>query len=105
MNDPIVWLQWILITGIALASVLSAVYSLRSRRSSDARLRALYAAKMNISMGIMLLLISLIQMFLYSGSTLRVIIGAVFMLLGLFNIFAGLRNRSIITAAMERSGS
>jgi hypothetical protein len=105
MNDPVVWLQWILIAGIVVTSVISVFYSFKSRRSSDPRMRALNAARMNISMGVMLLFISLIQMFMYSGSTLRVIIGSIFMLLGLFNIFAGLRNRSIIRAAMERSGS
>ncbi|ASS66440.1 MULTISPECIES: YtpI family protein [unclassified Paenibacillus] len=105
MNDPVVWLQWILIAGIVLTSAMSVVYSFKSRRSSDPRQRALHAARMNISMGSMLLFISLIQMFMYSGSTLRVIIGSLFMVLGLFNIFAGLRNRSMIRAAMERSGS
>jgi hypothetical protein len=52
---------------------------------------------MNMSMGFMLIFISLIQMFLFSGSTLRVVIGALFFLLGLFNLFAGLRNHSHYT--------
>jgi len=50
---------------------------------------------MNIAMGVMLILLALIQMLLFAGSTLRVIVGAVFLLLGLFNLFAGLRNHSV----------
>ncbi|MCM3747968.1 YtpI family protein [Paenibacillus pasadenensis] len=105
MNDPVVWLQWILIAGIIASSVFSVINSFRSRRSKDANQRALYAAKMNISMGVMLILIAFIQMFVYTGSTLRVIVGAVFMLLGLFNIFAGIRNRSVIRTVMERNAA
>jgi uncharacterized membrane protein HdeD (DUF308 family) len=87
-------LQWALGLLIVLTSVLSAVFSFRARRSSDARLRGLYAARMNISMGLMLVFIALIQMILFTGSTLRVVIGALFMVIGLFNLFTGLRNHS-----------
>ncbi|QJC53010.1 hypothetical protein HGI30_16485 [Paenibacillus albicereus] len=103
MNDSVAWLQWVLIAGIVLSCTLSVLNSFRSRRSKDANLKILYAAQMNISMGCMLILIALIQMFLYEGSTIRVIVGAVFMLLGLFNIFAGLRNRSIIRGVIARA--
>jgi hypothetical protein len=84
--------MWVLGALIVLTSFLSVFFSIRARRSADGRLRGLYAARMNISMGVMLILIAIIQMFMFSGSTLRVIIGAVFMLLGLFNLFAGMRN-------------
>lgn len=50
---------------------------------------------MNIFMGVMLIILALIQMFMFSGSTLRVVIGAVFMVLGAFNIFAGIRNHGL----------
>jgi cytochrome c biogenesis protein CcdA len=87
-------LQWALGLLIVVTSVLSAVFSYRARRSSDARLRGLNAARMNIMMGLMLIFIALIQMILFTGSTLRVVIGALFMIIGLFNLFAGLRNHS-----------
>ncbi|KIL35564.1 hypothetical protein SD71_13010 [Cohnella kolymensis] len=87
-------LLWVFAALIVVTSAASAVFSFRARRTADARLRGLYAARMNISMGLMLIFIAVIQMFLFSGSTVRVVIGALFMLLGLFNLFAGLRNHS-----------
>jgi uncharacterized membrane protein HdeD (DUF308 family) len=90
-------LQWVFGALIIVTSILSALYSFRARRATDSRLRGLYSSRMNMSMGFMLIFISLIQMFLFSGSTLRVVIGALFFLLGLFNLFAGLRNHSHYT--------
>ncbi|WP_276354168.1 YtpI family protein [Cohnella caldifontis] len=87
-------ITWVLGALIVLSCIGSVVFSFRYRRSADGRLRGLYAARMNVCMGLMLVFIALIQMFLFSGSTLRVVIGAVFLLLGLFNLFAGLRNHS-----------
>ncbi len=86
--------MWALGALIVLSSFSSVFFSIRARRTADGRLRGLYAARMNISMGLMLILIAVIQMFMFSGSTLRVVIGALFMLLGLFNLFAGLRNNA-----------
>lgn len=91
MTDTI---QIVLAVLIALSCAASVLYSVRYRRTPDTRLRGLFNARMNISMGLMLILMAIIQMFLFSGSTVRVIIGAVFMLLGLFNLFAGLRNHA-----------
>jgi len=84
--------QWLFIAGI-IASLLSSVFfSLRARRSTEPVQRGLYTARMNISMGIMLLLMAGIQMVMFAGDTVRVIVGSIFLLLGLFNLFAGLRN-------------
>ncbi|MWC27003.1 YtpI family protein [Paenibacillus sp. MMS18-CY102] len=91
-------LQWILFAGIILTSVLSVINSFKSRRAKSVAERGLHGARTNIYMGIMLMLIALIQMLMYSGSTLRVIVGAVFLVMGLFNLFAGLRNRSAYQA-------
>lgn len=96
-------LQWILTAGILISLIATVYYSLRYRRSVDAVLRGLFAARMNIVMGITLILLALIQMLLFAGSTLRVIIGALFMLLGLFNLFAGLRNHGIYRALKDKS--
>lgn len=87
-------IMWALGALIVISSLCSAYFSFRSRRSPDVRLRGLYAARMNVSMGLMLIFIALIQMFMFSGSTVRVIVGAVFLLLGLFNLYAGLRNHA-----------
>lgn len=84
--------QWLFIAGI-IASLLSSVFfSLRARRSAEPTQRGLYTARMNISMGLMLLLMAGIQMVMFAGDTVRVIVGSIFLLLGLFNLFAGLRN-------------
>ncbi|TFE27837.1 YtpI family protein [Cohnella luojiensis] len=94
-------LQWVFGALIIVTCFLSALYSFRSRRTNDGLQRGLYASKMNISMGLMLIFIAIIQMFLFSGSSLRVVIGALFFLLGLFNLFAGMRNRSHFTRLMK----
>ncbi|PZD94250.1 hypothetical protein DNH61_17695 [Paenibacillus sambharensis] len=90
-------IQWIVIAGIILALILSVYNSWKARRSSEHKVRALYAAKMNIYMGIMLILMAVIQILMFTGDTVRVVIGSVFLLLGLFNLFAGIRNHSIFS--------
>ncbi|WEK53250.1 MAG: YtpI family protein [Candidatus Cohnella colombiensis] len=85
---------WLSIAIVIITSILSVVFSFKSRRSSDLRLRGLYAANMNINLGLMLIFLAIIQMFMFSGSSLRVAVGAIFLLLGIFNTFAGSRNRS-----------
>ncbi|WP_376775476.1 YtpI family protein [Cohnella nanjingensis] len=86
--------QWVLFLAILASLILSVVFSYRSRRNADQTLRGLYGARMNICMGLMLIFLAILQMFIYSGSTLRVIVGALFLVLGIFNLFAGLRNHS-----------
>ncbi|MBD2848268.1 YtpI family protein [Paenibacillus sp. IB182496] len=92
-------IQWLLGAGIIAALVLTAWFSIRYRREADPRRRGLNNARMNISMGTMLVLMALVQMLVFSGSTVRLIIGAVFLVLGLFNLFAGLRNHSFYNAS------
>lgn len=90
-------LLYVLYAGLILSSICSITFSFKSRRSLDARSRGLAQAKMNISMGFMLIILAVIQMFMFSGSTIRVVIGALFMVLGAFNIFAGIRNHGIFS--------
>jgi hypothetical protein len=52
-------------------------------------------------MGAMLISIAIIQLFLFTGSTVRVIVGAVMLLLGLFNLFAGIRNYGLYDRIKE----
>jgi len=88
-------LQWSLLILVAVTSSVAAVWSWKSRRATDARLRGLYAARMNICMGPMLIFIALLYMLMFSGSTLKVIIGALLILMGLFNLYAGIRNHAV----------
>ncbi|WP_195571894.1 YtpI family protein [Paenibacillus sp. 1001270B_150601_E10] len=98
-------IQTILIGLICVASLSSVFFSFRSRRSQDALLRGLYAARMNISMGLMLIFIAIIQMTMFTGSTVRVIVGAVLLCLGAFNLFAGLRNHGAFQRLLEERGA
>ncbi|MFF2888848.1 YtpI family protein [Paenibacillus sp. NPDC057967] len=88
-------LQWLLFPGILITLALSTVFSFKSRRATDPRTRGIQAARMNISMGGMLLFIAAVQLFLSAESTLRIVIGAIFIVIGLFNLFAGIRNLSV----------
>jgi glucose uptake protein GlcU len=82
-----------ILTAVILLSLLSTVfYSFRSRTQKDAILRGVLTAKMNISMGFMLVAMALLQIFLYETNTLRTALGIIFLLLGLFNFFSGVRN-------------
>ncbi|CAM4440065.1 MAG: YtpI family protein [Paenibacillus macerans] len=90
-------IQYILYAVLIIACVCSVFFSFKSRRSLDPKVRGLSAAKTNISMGVTLIILALIQMFMFSGSSLRVVIGALFMVLGAFNIFAGIRNHGIFS--------
>lgn len=93
--------QYSLYVLLAVTSIFSVYNSVKSRRTDNRRLAGIYAARTNICMGIMLLIIAVVQLFLFSGSSIRVVIGAVIMLLGLFNLFAGIRNHSTFTALKE----
>lgn len=93
------WTQFIgstvLLIIMCLCACLSMFYSFRYRRATDPAIRGLNQAKTNISMGITLIAISLILILTYEANWLRSIIGAIFLLMGLFNLFAGIRNRRI----------
>jgi len=93
------WTQFIgstiLLIIMCLCACLSVFYSFRYRRATDPAVRGLNQAKTNINMGITLIAISLILILTYEANWLRAIIGAIFLLMGLFNLFAGIRNRRI----------
>ncbi|CAH1219349.1 hypothetical protein PAECIP111893_04548 [Paenibacillus plantiphilus] len=91
-------LHWVIIIGICMTSLLSVFFSIKARRQSDSRLRGLNTARLNMSMGVMLVFIALFFMLAYTGSTIKVIIGTLLLIMGLFNLFAGLRNHSVYNA-------
>ncbi|AIQ46262.1 hypothetical protein R70723_10505 [Paenibacillus sp. FSL R7-0273] len=70
----------------------AAAYSLSSRRTSDPLEKGRRRSIMNVLLGAMLVTLSLMSMFLFRGSTLSVIVEAVFLVIGAFNIFSGLRS-------------
>ena len=73
----------------------SVYFSIKYRRQTDARLRGMYQAKQNIAMGLMLVMLAVYPLYLIPGTNLSVTIGIIFLLIGLFNLFAGFRNQSI----------
>lgn len=88
-------MQWVFAPAIVITLALSVIFSFKARRASGQRSRGLHASRMNMSMGIMLVFIAGVQLLLSAQSTLRIIIGALFLVIGLFNLFAGLRNHSV----------
>jgi glucose uptake protein GlcU len=86
------WFSFFLTAVILLSLISTVFYSFRSRTQSDAHKRGILTAKMNISMGIMLVAMAMLQIFLFEANTMRTILGIIFLLLGLFNFFSGVRN-------------
>ncbi|WNR47115.1 YtpI family protein [Paenibacillus roseipurpureus] len=85
-------IQSILFILICLLLGFTLYYSVRSRRESDPAKRGLYTARMNICMGFMLVMIAITQIFFFSESSFRRIFGTVLVLIGVFNVFVGIRN-------------
>lgn len=90
------WIQTILSVCIVIALAFSLFYSFRSRKSQDPKLRGIYTSRMNIAMGAMLIIIAVTQLFFFTDSNTRRIFGVVCFLLGMFNLFVGLRNHSLL---------
>ncbi|MDB5055921.1 MAG: hypothetical protein JWM44_3971 [Bacilli bacterium] len=89
MKDVI---SYFISTVIILSLCFSIFYSYRQRTQTDAIKKGILAAKMNISMGSMLVFMALLQIFLFEANSARTILGILFLLLGLFNLFSGFRN-------------
>lgn len=79
---------------VVASTCLSVYFSYKSRKTADVKLRGLYAARLNINMGLMLVFISILLLVMFSGSSVRVVVSALFFLLGLFNLFVGMKNHS-----------
>ncbi|MEI7024770.1 YtpI family protein [Paenibacillus sp. y28] len=71
---------------------LTVFFSIKYRRLASPKARGLNAARMNISMGLLLVTISSSQFLLFEGSSLRTVFAAICLVLGAFNVFAGIRN-------------
>ncbi|PYI57072.1 YtpI family protein [Paenibacillus flagellatus] len=95
------WLHGLLLVVFIVSLFGTVLFSFRYRRQQSRKARGIDAAKMNMCMGVMLVAISFIQLLLFTGSSVRVIVGAVMLLLGLFNLFAGIRNHGLYTRIKE----
>ena len=88
-------IQNILYVCFLIALVSSIYYSFKVRRDQRADYKGIFQARQNMSMGIMLVLLASYPFLFVEGSSVGVIIGALFLLLGLFNLYAGIRNHAI----------
>ncbi|RIX46335.1 hypothetical protein D3P08_26390 [Paenibacillus nanensis] len=101
-------LFYVLYPAILITLALSVYFSWKSRRSPDMQTRGMHAARTNISMGFMLIFFASVLLFLSEDSTLRIVIGGLFIALGVFNLFAGLKNLSVyrsMTQSKDSAGS
>ncbi|WP_211746811.1 YtpI family protein [Paenibacillus sp. Marseille-Q4541] len=87
-------IRYALFALLLVSTVTAAFSSIRSRRTRDPQQKGVMQATTNIWMGIMLIVLACIQMFMFQGSTVSVIVEALFLVLGAFHVFAGIRNRS-----------
>lgn len=95
-------LQLILFVLIVLTVSVSIAYSIRFRREKEPMKKGIYNARLNISMGIMLISIAISQLFFFNDSNIRRVFGTVCLLLGLFNLFAGIRNHGAYQRHLEQ---
>jgi len=86
---------------IAVSLVFSIYYSIKYRRQQQPVSRGIYQAKQNIAMGTMLVLLSIYLLYLMPGTNMRITIGVLFLLIGLFNLFAGFRNQSFYRSKQD----
>lgn len=80
---------------VAVLLAFSLYYGFRTRRQTDPVVRGLHQAKQNMAMGLMLAVLSVYPLYLMPGSVIRLLVGALFLVIGLFNLFAGIRNYAV----------
>lgn len=95
-------IKTIIFTGFIISLGYTIYYSVKFRRERKPDHRGLLQAKQNMSMGILLVLLSVYPLFITAGS-IGIVVGALFILIGLFNVFAGIRNRSTFQARLNDS--
>ncbi|KIL42375.1 hypothetical protein SD70_00025 [Gordoniibacillus kamchatkensis] len=95
-------LQLFLFSFIVLTVAMSVGLSVRARREKDPAKRGVWSARLNICMGIMLISIAVSQLFFFNDSNIRRVFGTVCVLLGLFNLFAGIRNYGAYSRMLDK---
>ncbi|MDQ0191808.1 YtpI family protein [Paenibacillus wynnii] len=85
-------IKYLLFILLAIFAINAAIFSIASRRATDPLVKGQKRSIMNVLMGAMLVDLALMAMFLFHGSTLAIVVEALFILIGLFNIFSGLRS-------------
>ncbi|GAB2723018.1 YtpI family protein [Paenibacillus thermoaerophilus] len=88
------WIQIIMLGLLLAITCVSVYFSIRTRRLKGRKARGLSAAKTNISMGIMLIFAAVTLLFLFVDTGTRRTVATVFLIIGVFNLYAGLRSYS-----------
>jgi uncharacterized membrane protein len=88
----IIFIKYLLFILLVVFVIGAAVFSISSRRAPDPQNKGLKRSLMNVMLGAMLVTLGLMSMFLFSGSTVNIIVEAAFLVIGAFNIFSGLRS-------------
>lgn len=92
----------LLLVAIIIATIFFFANSYASRRT-EGNQRKLYQAKTNISMGILFIAIGAFQLLLPTHHWIRALLISFILILGLINLFYGIRNwRKFRTAAEEK---
>lgn len=81
---------------VVVAASFSVYYSIQTRsfrKSQDFDLMKYYNSKTNITMGIMLVAMAIVQLFMFPETTgWRIGVGIVFLLVGAFNLYMGIKH-------------
>jgi ABC-type transport system involved in multi-copper enzyme maturation permease subunit len=80
-------------------------FSFRARRNNDPIVRGLYFAKMNITIGLLFLTLAIVQLFTAPFKNLLVGFAIFVLLIGLYNLFVGLRNHSTFSRLLSDGDS
>lgn len=88
----VMFIKYLLFILLVVFVIGAAVFSLSSRRAINPMDKGLKQSIMNVMLGAMLVTLSVISMFLFRGSTINIIVEAIFLVIGTFNIFSGLRS-------------
>lgn len=97
-------MSFVLMLIVVSSASFSVFYSFKTRsyrKEGNFDVMKFYNAKSNISMGLMLTAMGSIQLFTFSGTDItgwRMSIGVVFLALGLFNLYMGVRNYRVFSA-------
>ncbi len=99
--------MYVIIKNVVFLSLLASLgfsiyFSIRYRKQLEPVMRGYYQAKQNIAMGFALVLLALYPLYLIQGTNIALIIGIVFLLIGLFNLFAGFRNHAVYRAKLKQ---
>lgn len=101
----IMFIKYLLFILLVIFVIGAAVYSVSSRRATDPLHKRLKRSVMNIMLGAMLITLSLMSMFLFRGSTINIIVESIFLVIGVFNIFSGIRSYSYYNRNQRQSGN